>query len=159
MTKLKLVSYLMGASIALTLQPAASFAATLQFSDNAAVKAVTERFATDLAKHDLKAISLLYTADAKLLPPNERAISGRAAILAYFKKNLRPDRVARAKFSHYEIYDGGDAATSISELAMYNSKGHIIERGRQIIVLTKQGGRWKIHRDMWSDNTPAKACN
>jgi ketosteroid isomerase-like protein len=159
MTNLKLVSYLMGAAMALTLQSAPAIAATVHSPDDAAVKAVTEQFATDLAKGNLKAISLLYTGDAKLLPPNEAAISGRAAILAYFEKNLRPDIVARAKFSHYEIYGGGDAATSMSEMEMYDGKGHVVERGRQIIVLVKQDGEWKIHRDMWSDNTPAKVCN
>jgi ketosteroid isomerase-like protein len=159
MTKTKLVLYLMGASMALALQSAPAFATTVHSPDEAAVKAVTEKFATDLAKGDLKAISLLYTGDAKLLPPNEAAISGRAAILAYFEKNLRPDLVTRAKFSHYEIYGSGDAATSISELEMYDGKGHIVERGRQTIVLIKQGGEWKIHRDMWSDNTPLEACN
>ncbi|SHF57423.1 Ketosteroid isomerase homolog [Acidocella aminolytica 101 = DSM 11237] len=159
MTKLRLVSHLMGALMALTLQSAPAIATTVHSSDDAAVKAVTEQFATDLAKGDLKAISLLYTGDAKLLPPNATAISGRAAILTYFKKNLRPDLVARAKFSHYEIYGGGDAATSMSEMEMYDGKGRVVERGRQIIVLIKQGGEWKIHRDMWSDNTPTMACN
>jgi ketosteroid isomerase-like protein len=117
---------------------------------------VTERFAADLAKGDLKAISLLYTVDAKLLPPNATAISGRTAILAYFQENLRPDIVSRAKFSHYEIYGGDDAAASLSKLKMYDAKGNIVEQGRQIIILIKQGGEWKIHRDMWSDDTPAK---
>ncbi|MCU4160920.1 DUF4440 domain-containing protein [Acidiphilium sp. AL] len=159
MTKLKLVSYLMGALMAFTLQAAPALATAVHSSDDAAVKAVTEQFATDLAKGDLKAISRLYTDDAKLLPPNETAVSGRAAILTYFEKNLRPDLVARAKFSHYEIYGGGDAATSMSEMEIYDSKGRVVEQGRQIIVLIKQGGEWKIHRDMWSDNTPAKVCN
>ncbi|WBO58963.1 MULTISPECIES: DUF4440 domain-containing protein [unclassified Acidocella] len=145
--------------MAFALQCVSAFAATIRSPDEAAVKAVTEQFAADLAKGDLKAISLLYTDDAKVLPPNATAISGRAAILAYFEKNLRPDLVARAKFDHYEIYGGDDAAASISELKMYNGKGDIIERGRQTIVLIKQGGEWKIHRDMWSDDTPAKVCN
>lgn len=159
MTKTKPISYLLGPLMALALQCAPAFAAAVYSPDEAAVKAVTEQFASDLAKGDLKAISLLYTDDAQLLPPNETAISGRAAILAYFEKNLRPDLVARAKFSHYEIYGSDDAAASISELEMYDGKGHIVERGRQTIVLTKQGGEWKIHRDMWSDDSPALVCN
>ncbi len=159
MTQTKPISHLLGALMALALQCAPAFAAPVNSPDEAAVKAVTERWSATFAKGDLKAISLLYTDDAKLLPPNETAISGRAAILAYFEKNLRPDLVSSAKFSHYEIYGGGDAATSISELAMYDGKGHIIERGKQTIVLLKQNGEWKIHRDMWSDNTPVKTGN
>ncbi|MBB2205912.1 YybH family protein [Gluconacetobacter takamatsuzukensis] len=159
MTKTKPVSYLVGASIAVALQCAPAFATSVYSSDEAAVKAVTERFAADLARGDLKAISLLYTDDAKLLPPNEEAISGRPAILAYFEKTLQPALVGGARFSHYEIYGDGDGATSISELEVLDGKGRVAERGRQTIVLLRQGGEWKIHRDMWSDDSPAHASH
>lgn len=155
----KPITYFLGASVALAIQCAPAVAAMAHSPDEIAVRAVTEQFAADLAKGDLKAISLLYTDDAKLLPPNATAISGRAAIFAYFKKNLRPDIVSHAKFSHYEIYSGDDAAASLSELKMYDGNGNIVEQGRQTIILIKQGGEWKIHRDMWSDDTPAKVCN
>lgn len=155
----KPLSYFLGASMALALQCAPALAANAQSPDAAAVKAVTEQFAADLAKGDLKAISRLYTDDAKLLPPNDEAISGRPAILAYFEKTLRPDLVGGAKFEHYEIYGGGSAATSISQIQMLDGKGHIVERGKQTIVLLKQGGEWKIHRDMWSDNSPVSSQN
>ncbi|GAA4502486.1 YybH family protein [Gluconacetobacter tumulicola] len=155
MTFTKPFSYLLGASMALALPCVPALAANSQSPDAAAVKAVTEQFAADLARGDLKAISLLYTDDAKLLPPNEEAISGRAAILAYFEKTLRPDLVGGARFDHYEIYGGPEAAASISQIRMLDNKGHVVERGKQTIVLLKQGGEWKIHRDMWSDNSHA----
>lgn len=157
MTKSKPASNLLGATTALALLCAPAFATTVHSPDEAAVKAVTERWGATFAKGDLKAISLLYTDDAKLLPPNDTAISGRAAILAFFEENLRPALPASIKFSHYEIYGGGSAATSVSEMEMRDGKGHIVERGKQTIVLVKQNGEWKIHRDMWSDNTPANA--
>lgn len=156
MTRTKALSCFLGASAALALHCAPAFAAVSHSSDETAVKAVTERFAADLAKGDLKAISRLYTDDAKLLPPNENPVSGRAAILAYFEKSLQPSVVGGARFDHYEIYyGGGNTATSISHLEMLDGKGHVIEQGKQTIVMLKQGGEWKIHRDMWSDNAPA----
>jgi ketosteroid isomerase-like protein len=159
MMKTKPVSYLLRIPMVLGLLCAPAFATTVHSPDEAAVKALTERFGAIFARGDLKAISLLYTDDAKLLPPNETAVSGRAAILAWFEKNIRPVLPARIRFSHYEIYGGGDAATSISEMQIYDGEGRIMERGKQTIVLVKQNGEWKIHRDMWSDNTPANAGN
>ncbi len=156
MTKTLSVCYALGASMALALLCWPVFATTSHSPDEAAVKAITETWGATFAKGDLKAISRLYTDDAKLLPPNGTAISGQAAILAWFEKNLRPTLPARIKFSHYEIYGGGEAATSVSEMEISDTKGHVIERGKQTIVLVKQNGQWKIHRDMWSDNTPAK---
>ncbi len=123
--------------------------------DTAAVKAVTESWAATFATGDLKAISQLYTDDARLLPPGEAQVAGRIAILAWFEKNLRPAMPARIRFHNYEIYGGGVTATSMSEFEMNDGKGRIVERGKQMIVLVKQRGRWKIHRDMWSDNTSA----
>ncbi|MDE7547191.1 DUF4440 domain-containing protein [Acetobacter fabarum] len=154
MTFTKSLSSFLGVSMALALQCSPVLAAVTQSPDVAAVKAVTEQFAADLAKGDLKAISRLYTDDAKLLPPDEDAVSGRAAILAYFEKTLRPDIIGGAQFDHYEVYGGGEAAVSVSQIRMMNSKGQIVERGKQTIVLLKQRGEWKIHRDMWSDNSP-----
>lgn len=155
----KPLSYILGASMALALHYSPASAAGAQSPDPAAVKAVTEQFAADLAKGDLQAISRLYTDDAELLPPNAEAISGRAAILAYFEKILRPDLVGGAQFDHYEIYGGATAATSISQIRMLDTNGHVVERGRQTIVLLKQNGQWKIHRDMWSDTSPANTGN
>lgn len=159
MTKMKPVSFALGASVALALLGAPAFATTVHSPDEAAVKAVTETWGATFAQGDLKAISRLYTDDAKLLPPNATAVSGRDAILTWFEKNLRPALPASIKFSHYEIYGGGDVATSVSEMEMYDSGGKIVERGKQTIVLIKQNGQWKIHRDMWSDNTPTTVGN
>lgn len=159
MTFTKPLSSFLGAAMALALHCAPALAASKQSPDAAAVKAVTEQFAADLAKGDLKAISRLYTDDARLLPPNAEPISGRAAILAYFEKTLRPDLVGGATFDHYEIYGGENAATSLSQIRMLDTKGQVIERGKQTIVLLKQDGKWKIHRDMWSDNSPAHTTN
>ncbi|MDF3625888.1 YybH family protein [Brytella acorum] len=159
MTFTKPFSSFLGASMALALQCAPAMAASTQSPDAAAVEAVTEQFAAELAKGDLKAISHLYTDDARLLPPNADPISGRAAILAYFEKTLRPDLVGGAKFDHYEIYGGETSAVSLSQIRMLDTKGQVVERGKQTIVLLKQDGKWKIHRDMWSDNSPANTAN
>lgn len=157
MTKTMHASCVLITAMAFSLLCAPASATTVRSPDDAAVKAVTETWGTIFAKGDLKAISRLYTDDAKLLPPGETAISGRAAILAWFEKNLRPTLPARITFSHYEIYGGGEAATSLAELEIYDGDGHIVERGKQTIVLVKQNGQWKIHRDMWSDNGPSNA--
>ena len=152
---MKLLNYAIGASVALALASADVSAATARSNDEAAVKAVTETWKATFAKGDLDAISKLYTDDAKLLPPNDAAVTGRRAILAWFEKNLRPAMPGTLKFHDYEIYGGGLTATSVSWMEMYDSHGRVVERSKQTIVLLKQNGRWKIHRDMWSDDTPA----
>jgi len=155
----KLLTRAAGVSAALALIGAGASAATAHPPDEAAVKAVTETWGATFARGDLAEISKLYTEDAKLLPPNEAPVSGRTAILAYFEKNLRPVMPASIRFTSYEIYGGGGAATSVSRMEMYDAKGRVVERGKQTIVLLRQDGRWKIHRDMWSDDTPPGRAN
>lgn len=155
MTMTKPLTWTVGVSAALALTGAGAFAAAAPSPDKAAVKAVTETWGATFARGDLTAISNLYTDDAKLLPPNEAPVSGRAAILAYFEKTLRPVMPASIKFTRYEIYGGPDAAASVAHMEMSDAKGRVIERGKQTVVLVKQGGHWKIHRDMWSDDAPA----
>jgi uncharacterized protein (TIGR02246 family) len=153
---MKLLNYTFGAATALALASANASATMDRSPDEAAVKAVTENWRATYATGDFEAISRLYTDDAKLLPPNEVAVSGRKAILVWFEKNLRPLMPGSVTFHDYEIYGGGDTATSMSWMEMYDAKGHVIERGKQTVVLLKQNGQWKIHRDMWSDDTAAK---
>jgi uncharacterized protein (TIGR02246 family) len=159
MTLTKLLTHAAGVSAALALIGARASAATAHPLDEAAVKAVTETWGATFARGDLVTISKLYTDDAKLLPPNATPVSGREAILAYFEKNLRPVMPASIKFTSYEIYGADAAATSVSRMEMYDAKGRVIERGKQTIILLKQDGRWKIHRDMWSDDTPPGRAN
>jgi ketosteroid isomerase-like protein len=149
-----LVKYLVSVCLVLALMSTTASAASLQSPDEPAVKAVTEKFRATFARGDLDAISRLYTDDAKLLPPNAPAIAGRKAILAWFEANLRPYMPASLKFHDYEIYGGGNAATSVSWMELSDSKGRVLIRGKQTVVLLKLKGEWKIHRDMWSDDTP-----
>ncbi|MFT8730686.1 MAG: hypothetical protein ABF752_02245 [Acetobacter fabarum] len=71
MTFTKPLSSFLGATMALALHCPLALATRMQSSDGVAVKAVTEQFAADLTKGDLKAISRLYTDDARLLPPTQ----------------------------------------------------------------------------------------
>jgi uncharacterized protein (TIGR02246 family) len=125
-------------------------------TDRAAVIAVTERWAAAYGNGDLKSIAEMYTEDAKLMPEGSEAISGRSAIRQWFEKNLRPALPATIKFSNYEIYAAGQSATSVSEVEIRDGRGQLKTRGKQILVLLKRYGQWQIHRDIWTNNGPAK---
>ncbi|MFT9408284.1 MAG: hypothetical protein ABF600_01660 [Acetobacter fabarum] len=71
MTFTKPLSSFLGAAMALALHCTPALATRMQSPDAAAVKAVTEQFAADLTKGDLKAISRLYTDDPGCCPPTQ----------------------------------------------------------------------------------------
>jgi uncharacterized protein (TIGR02246 family) len=125
-------------------------------TDRAAVIAVTERWAAAYGNGDLKAIAEMYTEDAKLMPEGSEVISGRSAIRQWFETNVRPALPATIKFSNYEIYPASQWASSVSEVEIRDESGKLKTRGKQILVLLKRHGRWQIHRDIWTNNGPAK---
>ncbi len=122
----------------------------------AAIKAVTEHWAAAYGRSDLAEITGLYTADAKLLPDGSAAISGRDAIGRWFEQNLRPTLPGTITFGGYEIYANGQSASSVSQMEIRDAKGRVQTRGKQIVVLLKRNGQWKIHRDIWTSNGPVK---
>jgi ketosteroid isomerase-like protein len=128
--------------------------AAVPASDAGSIKAVTERWAAEFGKGDLASISHMYTADARILPEGSAPVVGQVDILGYFEKNLRPGMPAEVSFSNYEIYGDDHVATCVTDLEIRDPKGHVGARGKQILVLLKQDGQWKIHRDIWTNNGP-----
>jgi uncharacterized protein (TIGR02246 family) len=117
--------------------------------------AVTERWAAAYGEGDLKAIAGMYTDDAKLMPEGSGAISGRDAIGRWLEQALRPALPGTIRFSGYEIYGHGQSASSVSQIEIRDAKGQLQTRAKQILVLLKQHGHWKIHRDIWTSDGPA----
>lgn len=54
-------------------------------------------------------------------------------------------------FSHYEFYGDERIVTEVSDAEVRDHEGRLEIRGKQILVFLKQGGAWKLHRDMWND--------
>lgn len=144
---------------ALLLAASSALAAPAPSSERAAVEAVTERWAKAFANGDLNAITGLYTADAKLLPDGGAVVAGKADIARYFETTLRPMLPGSIHFSRYEVYGDGQSASSLSLMEIRDAKGAVTLKGKQALVLLKQGGAWKIHRDIWNGDGPATGAH
>lgn len=44
----------------------------------------------------------------------------------------------------------------MSDAEVRDHDGKLKIRAKQILVFLKQGGTWKLHRDMWNDYAPVK---
>lgn len=44
--------------------------------------------------------------------------------------------------------------TEVSDTEIHDHDGKLKYRGKQTLVFLKQGGAWKLHRDMWNDYGP-----
>ncbi|NWA04514.1 YybH family protein [Pseudomonas gingeri] len=132
-------------------------AADPQRPPEAAIKAENARWAQAFARGDYEAIGRLYTAEGALLPPGGAKVSGASAITAYFTQGYAGTQPGSVSFSNYEFYGDDQAVTEISDAEVRDHSGKVSFRGKQVLVFLKQGGVWKLHRDMWSDYGPLKA--
>ncbi|SNR32633.1 hypothetical protein [Flavobacterium sp. ov086] len=107
----------------------------------------------DLANKGDGSILTRYTEDACLFPPNAAPLCGAAEILSFFKGGPK----VHVKFTIQHLY--GDGKTSVTEESFYEMtdlEGKKLDDGKVIVIWknTKEG--WKMYRDMFSSNHPAK---
>ena len=115
---------------------------------------VADAWVQKFAAHDAAGVAALYTEDAQLLPPDMEVVSGRAAIREFNAKNNPPDGPA-FEFATIETLVFGDYAHRQGSFKVKSPDGSTLESGKFIELWKKVGGKWLIHRDMWSGNAPA----
>ncbi len=125
-----------------------------QLQTETAIKAENVRWAQAYARGDYEAIGRLYTKDGSLLPPGGHRIIGAAAIVDHFTKASAGSQPDTVSFSNYEFYGSDEAVTEVSDAEIHDHSGKLKYRGKQILIFLKQGGTWKLHRDMWNDSAP-----
>ncbi|KVC67857.1 YybH family protein [Burkholderia stagnalis] len=129
----------------------------LEHQFGAAIKAENARWADAFGRGDYEAIGRLYTKDGTLLPPGGDKVTGRGAIAAYFTNGYAGAAPNTVSFSNYEFYGDDHTVTEVSDAEIRDRDGKLKYRGKQILVFLKQGGAWKLHRDMWNDYASSKS--
>jgi uncharacterized protein (TIGR02246 family) len=122
----------------------------------AGIAATDEAFTKAFAAHDATALSLLYTEDAKLLPPNAEPVLGRDAIAKYWASVLELP-IESVALELIDIHGSGDEVTEEGRYTLTGANGDTFEAGKSLLVWRKTDAGWRIYRDMWSSNAPATA--
>jgi ketosteroid isomerase-like protein len=114
----------------------------------AAIEGVNRKF------EDAAATTALYTADAVLLAPNAPQAKGQAALLEFWKAALAgvPGPI---KLTTQELVAHGDAAHEIGAYQVSTADGKVAEKGKYVVIWKREGGQWKLHRDIWNSDAAA----
>ena len=137
-------------AVALLLFPAVAFAK--DGGARAGIEAGNKAFMAAVEKGDAAGVAACYTADAKVMPPNMEAVAGTKDITAMFQA-LAKDGLKIA-LETAEVVDGGGSATEIGTYVLSDAKGTALDTGKYIVLWKKDGGKWKLHRDIWNSNKP-----
>jgi len=142
---------------ALLLAGAAQAADTAQ--DLKAMHGVEQTWMKAFNAGDAESIANLYDEDALLMPPNQPAVNGKAAIRAHFLKEVEAAKKGGVVVSGSSNPDGatnGDLGWEAGTYLVKDKAGHTIEAGKYLSVFRKKGSKWLFVRDIWNaDGAPA----
>ena len=126
-------------------------AAALAGDDGRAVRVVIDSFVAAFARGDVDAIRPLFTPDAIVYPSNDRDRIGWTDIAAYWAPPFASMRIALQVDLHGLSLCGDLAVAEMVTCAEITPKsgGETAQkRYRDMVVLRRDGGAWRIHRNL-----------
>jgi len=135
-------------------QPPAQEAAGLSDEDVAAIRAVMEAGSEAEEAGDWAAVAALGTEDFVWMPPNDRILEGRAAIVAYTKES--GIKITESAVAITEIDGRGDLAYFRATYSLtFAGEEPFTDVGKWIAILRKQpDGAWLYSAWIWNSDLP-----
>src|SRR5512143_1054449 len=119
----------------------------------AAIEAGSKAFMAAVARGDAAAIAALYTSTAEILPPGGEAAKGREAIQKVFQGGIDAG-MKNLTLTTLEVEAHGDTAHEVGTWTLKGADGATADAGKYVVIWKNEGGKWKLHRDIWNSNTP-----
>jgi uncharacterized protein (TIGR02246 family) len=126
-------------------------------ADQAALRAQTIAWEKAYNGGDPKGVAAQYAEDALLMPPGSPGVRGRAAILAFFTKDVADSKAGGVTFTINTPTEVGVSGNMGWESGTYKAtvKGAVVETGKFLSVSRKQDGKWLYIRDTWNADAPS----
>jgi uncharacterized protein (TIGR02246 family) len=122
----------------------------------AAIEAGSRQWEAALTKGDIAALAQLYSADARLLPPNSPIVDGRPAIQAFWQ-GAYDQGMKRIELKTGEVFGGDNTATEVGTYTTYDAQGQANDEGKYVVIWKKEDGKWHLYRDSWNSSKPIAA--
>jgi len=130
--------------------------APAQQADRQMIETNSKTFIESFNKGDAAAVAGMYTADARLLPPNGPMVEGRAEIQKYWQGAIGAGlKLVSLEAAHVET--GGNL---IVEVGRYKSTtpgsggSTATDEGKYVVVWKREGRNWKLAADIFNSNMP-----
>lgn len=129
---------------------------SMQSSDlKAQIEKANTAFAAAFAKADSAALAAMYTSDGQAFPPNSDVLNTREAIRKLWQGAMDAG-IKSVKLQTTEVQaHGADFAHEVGTYQMMTADGKVADRGKYLVLWKREGGQWKLHRDIWNTSSPA----
>lgn len=119
-----------------------------------AIEAANADLSSFVAKSDSVSITNLYTSDAKLMPANMPAASGKSAIQTAFSQMFQLLGQFELRPTVVDVW-GTEELLSEEGTYVMSKEGKEIDKGKYLALWKMEDGKWKMFRDCFnSDNPP-----
>ncbi len=118
------------------------------------IEVANEIFMRTFAKGDAAGMGALYTENGQLLPSNSDFITGRKAIQGFWKAVMDMG-IKAAKLETIDLEEHGNSAYEVGKYTLSGAGGQVMDQGKYIVIWKKEGGEWKLYRDIWNTSMPA----
>ena len=113
------------------------------------IEAANKILETTFARGDSPGMAALYTDNAQLLPAQSDVVTSRQAI-AQFWQAVFDSGVKGITLIALEVERFGDTANEVGKLELRDADGKVLDRAKYVVIWKKEGGSWKLHRDIWT---------
>ena len=121
-----------------------------------AIEGAGAAFSAAFAKGDAAKLAAMYTSDAKAYPPGGSVVTGSAEIQKMWQGMI--DSPAEAlELTTDEVEASGNLAYETGRYVVKDAGGQAVDQGKYIVVWKRDGGTWKLYRDIWNTNLPPKS--
>jgi uncharacterized protein (TIGR02246 family) len=118
-----------------------------------AVDEGNRKFGAAAARKDHAGMAALYTANAKVLPPDAPIVSGKKAIEEFWRLAATALGLTDVTLKTVDLEVTGDTAYEVGEADLKLGSGQA--KVKYLVVwLRGDDGQWRLHRDIWN-NMPA----
>ena len=119
-----------------------------------AIAVANEEFMAAVKRGDAAGLAALYTENGQVLPPNGDFVTGKGAIQMFWQAVMDMG-IKEAKMEIVEVEGHGDTAIEISTFTLHGAGGDVLDKGKYIVIWKREGGQWKLHRDIFNSSMPA----
>lgn len=127
-------------------------------ADEQAIRSTNERWLQLIRAKDAAAIAQLYADDGAVMPPNEKAASGRESIEHWWSSSMQmPGFDLTFETDQLVVSQAGDMALDRGtyRFAATPPGGAIDDSGKYVVVWRKVDGEWKVAADIFNSDGPA----
>jgi ketosteroid isomerase-like protein len=124
-------------------------------ADPSVLSARTEAFEAALNAGDIDALVMIYTSDARLLPPNGEMTTGRDAARAIFGGMI--DAGISGDLTSIDAKVSGDMGYDVGTYTLMDGDT-VVDTGKFIEIFHRgDDGEWRISNDIWNSDVPVAA--